>query len=59
MRSESGIPAHVGDSSVVFDGPEEKYIEDADQPVAGAGAGEGTETVIGLHGEAQRLVDSE
>ena len=59
MRGEGGIPAHVGDSSVVFDGPEDAYIEDAAQPSAGDGAGEDTERIVGLHGDAQRVLDSQ
>lgn len=59
MRGESSIPTHVGGSSVVFDRPDDGYIEDADQPSAGASAGEDTETLIGLNGEAQRLMDSQ
>jgi hypothetical protein len=59
MRGERSIPTHVGRSSVVFDRPDGEYIEDADLPSAGDGAGEGTETLIGLQGEAQRLIDSQ
>ncbi|SNR92826.1 hypothetical protein [Actinomadura mexicana] len=59
MRGESSIPTHVGGSSVVFDRPDGEYIEDADQPNAGDGAGEDTETIIGLLGEAQRLIDGQ